>query len=454
MSFNLRQNFAQTLQSEIAEIIDEVCSESVGEDESIKIDRIELDMGSFSKHTFGTDFKKVFSQQLRNELAKKLSGIPPEVRQASRRLSNTEILFYFLTNGALPWFADETTLHIDGIFNEAVMNQADILTNFFYHGRFIENIWKRVLWQLNEQSKGQVLNLFTNLQKVRETFTNWVTQISNQIAGSKSPVFDLYDTGFLEQFSNVNDAIIKNAPLIFPNPGNTAVLVQIFKTHIVQVFTSNKTLSDSVSSAFDNLISSNPDESTISRALPPSAETSLAEDQSPGYSIEDVIEKYTVKYAGIVLLAPFLKSFFTELNLLDGSDWKKTESAFRAVHLLKYLGNGQKKIPEYSLVFEKILCGLPVDMPIPLDVFLNDTEIAEADSLLKAVITHWSVLKNTSIDGLRETFIKRDGLIIKKDNGWLLQVERKTLDVLLDKIPWGYSTITLGWNPYLVFVEW
>ena len=57
-------------------------------------------------------------------------------------------------------------------------------------------------------------------------------------------------------------------------------------------------------------------------------------------------------------------------------------------------------------------------------------------------------------DGLRDAFLKRDGLLIKKEDGWLLQVERKTLDVLLDKIPWGYSTVSLPWNSYLVFVEW
>jgi hypothetical protein len=124
------------------------------------------------------------------------------------------------------------------------------------------------------------------------------------------------------------------------------------------------------------------------------------------------------------------------------------------VHLLKFLATGQKKVPEYALVFEKILCGLPADMPVPLDVILTDEEIAESESLLKAVITHWNVLKNTSTDGLRESFIKRDGLLTRKENGWLLQVERKTLDVLLDSIPWGFSTISLVWTRDLIFVEW
>jgi len=55
---------------------------------------------------------------------------------------------------------------------------------------------------------------------------------------------------------------------------------------------------------------------------------------------------------------------------------------------------------------------------------------------------------------LRESFLKRDGILTLKENGWLLQVERKTLDVLIDSIPWGYSTIAFSWNERLIFVEW
>ena len=74
--------------------------------------------------------------------------------------------------------------------------------------------------------------------------------------------------------------------------------------------------------------------------------------------------------------------------------------------------------------------------------------------MLQAVITHWKILKHTSISGLRESFLKRDGILRKKETGWLLQVERKTLDVLLDSIPWGFSTVLLPWNPQPLFVEW
>jgi hypothetical protein len=70
------------------------------------------------------------------------------------------------------------------------------------------------------------------------------------------------------------------------------------------------------------------------------------------------------------------------------------------------------------------------------------------------VIEHWKALKNTSIAGLRATFLARDGLLTQREEDWVLRVERKTLDVLLDRIPWGYSTVAMPWNNYVIHVEW
>ncbi len=156
-----------------------------------------------------------------------------------------------------------------------------------------------------------------------------------------------------------------------------------------------------------------------------------------------------------MLLAAFLKPFFTKLALWQGVEWRDRDACYRAVHLLKYLCTGEQQPPEYSLVLEKVFCGLSPDDPVPLDIELQEAEMEEAAVLLESVIEHWKILKNTSINGLRETFLKRDGILQHKDNSaWRLQVEQKTLDVLLDSIPWGYSTISLPWNGYLIFVEW
>ena len=169
---------------------------------------------------------------------------------------------------------------------------------------------------------------------------------------------------------------------------------------------------------------------------------------------EEETLKYIVKEAGIILLSPFFQQLFAKLQLYDRSGWTSKEAAWRAVHIIKFLSTGQQQLPEYTLVLEKLLCGLLPEEPVPLEISLSDTEIEEATRLLESVLEHWKALRNTSLTSLRETFFKRDGLITRKENDWLLQVERKTLDVLLDSMPWGYSAVSLPWNNYIIYTEW
>jgi Contractile injection system tape measure protein len=446
-SFSIRKNFAQTFQSQIAEIIDEVCSANVGDNESLRIDKLELDLGSFSLHSLDTEFKTVFRHKFEDELKKHLSKLLPAQQEISRQLSDTELFFYFLINGTLPWWAEKPLINLDQICSDICNNHVNTLINFFYRNRSKINLWQRVLWQLSSESKKLVIESLIELKAIEELFTTWVNSITERIheIGSKKLQAD---------FKNITDTIIKNAQTIFSSYGDTGILKEIFKSHIEEVFKKHKVLARSVNIEFTNIVGGIEDISTLKRA--PSNKTNENLDGLFNPDIENPYadEKLAVKNAGIVLPAPFLKPFFKELNLLKEDTWKSREAAFKGVHLLKFLSNGQTKTPEYSLVLEKILCGVSIDMPVPFDMVLEDKEMQEAESLLKAVIEHWKILKNTSIDGLRDAFLKRDGLLTKKEDGWLLQVEQKTLDVLLDKIPWGYSTISLPWNSYLVFVEW
>lgn len=459
MSFNLRQNFAQTFQLEIAEIIEKVCAAHISEHEDLKIDKLELDLGAFSRHTFGTDFKNVLSAKLERELAKRLSEIAPARRQVSRQLSKSEILLYFLINGTLPWWADETEISLDEICADVFIKQGNLFRHFFFQNKLKEKIWQRISWQLNDHSKSLVINLSIDLKKAHEIFTGWVAKLIGRInelksAGQESQFANINDVQIINNESVINGILIKNAPEIFENIEDVAVLAQIFKTYIDAIFEQSKALSGPVITEFINISAAGNNETITNPRVIEAEKVDENDVISSAYAVEEAAEKYSVKYAGIVLLAPFLKAFFSELNLLENGEWKNIDCTFRGVHLLKFLSNGHRQTPEYSLVIEKILCGLPVDMPVPLNVALEDKEIEEAESLLNAVITHWTALKNTSIDGLREAFLKRDGLLTKKDNNWLLQVERKTMDVLLENIPWGYSTITLMWNNYLLSVEW
>jgi hypothetical protein len=158
-----------------------------------------------------------------------------------------------------------------------------------------------------------------------------------------------------------------------------------------------------------------------------------------------------VRNAGMVILHPFLPRFFETLGIAAEDKLLQPE---RALWLLHFLTTGQLTAPEYELMLPKILCTVPLETPVESDVVLTETEQREANTLLEAVIRHWKALKSTSPDGLRGTFLVRHGKVSPRDGDWLLQVEAKTWDVLLDQLPWGISVIRLPWMNPVLWVEW
>ena len=108
----------------------------------------------------------------------------------------------------------------------------------------------------------------------------------------------------------------------------------------------------------------------------------------------------------------------------------------------------------YQLILPKVLCGLPLNLPLDYSIQISPAEQAEADHLLSAVIEHWGALGSTSPGGLREGFLQREGKLEKRQSGWLLHIESKTLDILLDRLPWNLSLLKLPWMEEVLKVEW
>ncbi|TQF13969.1 hypothetical protein FJV41_21100 [Myxococcus llanfairpwllgwyngyllgogerychwyrndrobwllllantysiliogogogochensis] len=162
--------------------------------------------------------------------------------------------------------------------------------------------------------------------------------------------------------------------------------------------------------------------------------------------------------AGLVLVSPFIPHLFRELGLSRVDDAGKThldpEPATRAVHLLQYLVDGRTSAPEPLLVLNKIFCGLSIPTPVPSGIDLTEREQSLCDRLLKALIANWTTIANTSVAGLRETFFQREGRLEQLDDRWKLQVQRKTLDVLVDQVPWSISILTHPWMPQPLYVSW
>lgn len=159
--------------------------------------------------------------------------------------------------------------------------------------------------------------------------------------------------------------------------------------------------------------------------------------------------------AGVILLHPFLPRFFRKLELtVEGEAFKDESSRGMAVCLVHHLATGELQTPEYQLVLPKLLCGMPLNAPLDHAIAIAADAQTEGESLLRAAIDHWAVLGRCSPDGLRAGFLQRAGKLERRPSGWFLQVERNTIDVLLDRLPWGIGVVKLPWMEDLLRVEW
>jgi hypothetical protein len=168
----------------------------------------------------------------------------------------------------------------------------------------------------------------------------------------------------------------------------------------------------------------------------------------------EVAEHGYVDNAGIVLAAPYLPRLFANLGLTGDSGFRDRAAAERAVHLIQFLVDERSDTPEYRLILNKVLCGIEPHVPIRRDITLTENERQLTTGLLQAMIQHWRTLGNTSVSGLRESFLQRSGRLELRDDVWHLRVEEKAYDLLLDRLPWSYSMIKYSWMPLGLQVDW
>ncbi|MBP5455190.1 MAG: hypothetical protein J6Y37_01675 [Paludibacteraceae bacterium] len=159
--------------------------------------------------------------------------------------------------------------------------------------------------------------------------------------------------------------------------------------------------------------------------------------------------------AGLVLIHPFLTSFFSRLGLLtEEKQFISADAQKRAVHLLKHLTGLTDKHQSPFLALEKVLCGLPLSFPIDSKFEITEEEKEEAEELLNTVCEYWKPLNKSSYQGLQDTFFKREGTIEFSDEAWIIRVEGNAFDILLEDLTWEISTIILPWLEPMIYVEW
>lgn len=172
---------------------------------------------------------------------------------------------------------------------------------------------------------------------------------------------------------------------------------------------------------------------------------------------DDTPEFFPVGNAGLCLLSPWLVCLFGMLGYLDEErkKLKDTASKVRAVFLLQYLVYGEEReYREPELYFNRLLAGLSRHVPLPKRLSLTDEEKQTVNSMVAGVKANWPKLQGTSVEGFRRSFITRNGTLEQQEERWLLTVEKKTHDILLDSVPWSFRQIRLPWLKKYIQVIW
>lgn len=155
--------------------------------------------------------------------------------------------------------------------------------------------------------------------------------------------------------------------------------------------------------------------------------------------------------AGLCLLAPYIPQLFAMLDLLaeNKQDFQDDQARIKALCLLQRIAMDNKRS-----TFIRILTSCPPDMPLPASYRITQHESDTIESMISAIKASWHHIRNTSNEGVLQSFIRRPGRLEQQDDRWVLHVEEKPHDILLASIPWSYRRIQFPWMKKHVEVKW
>jgi hypothetical protein len=397
--------FCEKLQPGIENLFDEIA----GKNSFACIEKLEIDSGLISKENWEQELVDNTLRQLKTELS--VIG-KKEISQSNDISEHAfQSFIFFLENGYFPWnnrFDSLEELERALVFNSNLIEELKALI------RKYDQVSKRIDYQFSEHFRLEIIDLFSadrkNILRTLITIREDMKQL--QIDGN-----------------TIDSAIIK--ALAFNE--NEIVVQQFLKYLFNNVQEETKPVLGEIIKSLDKAIK---------------------EDVNEEIKIEALSESVYIRNSGMIILHPFLPELFGQLGLTKEQKWLNKQLQHKASEILSFLATGLDDFPEFDLPLNKILCGIALDDVIIPQYELSKEIKSECENLLNQTIKHWNVLKNTSNEALRETFLMRNGKLSRVDNGWLLQVEQKPVDILLSHLPWGIGLIKLPWMNEMLHVEW
>jgi hypothetical protein len=434
-SIGLQNQVAEMFYEKLQPRMEVLFDEMFGENKYTAIDKLEIDLGFLNLK----DWEQEFTEQAIHKLKEELIQVNKEEIDPEKidEKAAEEAFFFFLENGFMPW-----NKRIDSIagleqllrINEKMIAQLKKLisqkskTAERLVWQFSKNFTSRIITEITKDKENALTEIFALLEKL------------NLLQAGR-----LIDALTQKQIDNhIVDAAILN---LFASEENKTKVEQFFsflQTKIV----GNEELKIEISEII-NYLRKNKKSSSLS------TDKDLIKPGGNGKNKNNITsEEIYINNAGLILLHPFLEALFDHLGLTTENKWMNSLTQQKAVLVSEFLVTGNTEFEEFNLVLNKILCGIDPDEIVVIEMRSENEITTECEVLLNEVITHWKALKNTSVEGLRETFLQRNGKLSKVDDGWLLQVEQKGVDILISSLPWGFGIVKLPWMNEMLFVEW
>lgn len=458
---------------------------------TLVINKLELDCGLLTSANWEEELLQKVIKQVRKELVSSQTEKPIVLTQKEKA---SEVFFYFLEKGYFLWSSPfstpkelerEVTLDDDFLGKLSTSFQKTVINRDRLYRSFSQNFIIRIFEKIAENSNLLLLEVSNhflkhgeekNLKELLEVaLTSSLYQKEISVSGLLKILIFNFKNEILSPFANFLGYKLKkeiefreeflallsdtSKPELLQK---TRELLKIIQKNFPDIkkelevssteFGSGSPIGDSEKSRNKGLILKSKE-----MEYPPNSNSPISSEQKMDKSnLEKPVtdEDTYIENAGLVLLHPFLGGLFSNLQLTKNGKFVTNREMFLAAKVLQFLVYGANELTENYYVLNKLLCGMDLFEVLPLNQEIALESKQECEDLLEIVIGHWAILKNTSIEGLRETFLQRSGKISRVDKGWKLTVERKTVDVLLDKLPWGLGIIKLPWMNEIMYVDW
>jgi len=509
----LQVELSDIYQREIVPLLDLYCSELSEPGQILRIDLLEIDVGTLPldnlREAFVTQLRTSLRSSLQSAIRQQTNGKHPTVK------SQLELLAIFCTTGSIPWWADHTQADL-------LVNTLELLLTRDAEAlrRFIETLGNRALLRLinhyNDENLLQIIGLFYSGSDAplshfsaiphSERQNLWLYAIK---AAQRQPIDDLsafFDKAIsrftkrgqlsADEMQALHESIEQNlnefAQQITYYPDFWRVLITLAQQLLVNERFSIGALTDIqdyltdakryarfdrddqqamqqfIRDLLQRLMAILP-QSVAHDWLQAIQQTDLPDtflsdltagvsDQSRTNSMVDLnfsdAQELYIQNSGLVILWVFLQQLFRHMDLLDEKTFVGPHAQHRAAALLQYIASGERQFPEYLLPLNKVLCGLELTDVFDMGVTVSDEDAIECDNFVTAVIEQAPILRSMSIAGFRGTFLLRNGRLSSRDGAWLLQVESQSYDIVLGRFPWSWNWVKLPWMTIPLQVEW